>query len=77
MSLRSFLFHDDFNSPTNYPINNPISWIWMRKNIGLEINQGPCYVNVFMNLNLHKCNNCNTAELLSCEFGYHHRCQHL
>ena len=31
----------------------------------------------FMNLNLQKCNNCNTAQLLSCDFGDHHWCQHL
>ena len=24
------------NSPTNYPTNNHISWIWMRKKIGLK-----------------------------------------
>ena len=35
------------------------------------------YSTVFLNLNLHKCNNCNTAQLLSCDFGDHHCCQHL
>ena len=25
------------DSLTNYPTNNCINWIWMRKNIGLEI----------------------------------------